>query len=192
MKKITLLMSVAAIGLLTLVGCGGHTPAVADDLTEIADPFQELQDMANGFIKDGNIAVVGVGTSTRQDIARDKARASAQAKLAESFETKVEVLKKKFTEELGSDMTNELNETFTNVIKTTSKTVLYGAIENKAKYFKDNKTGMISAGVVLYVSPDVMNQSLLDQMKNKPKLYERFRASEAYKELEKEMENYDQ
>jgi len=191
MKKITLIMSVTTLGLLLLIGCGGHAPAVTDDLTEIADPFQDLQDMANGFIKDGNIAVVGVGTSTRQDIARDKARASAQAKLAESFETKVEVLKKKFTEELGSDMTNELNETFTNVIKTTSKTVLFGAIENKAKYFKDNKTDMISAGVVLYVSPDVMNQSLLDQMKNKPKLYERFRASEAYKELEEEMENYD-
>lgn len=190
MKRSLITMAISFTVLL-LIGCGGNAPQVNDELIEIADPFQELQDLANAFTDDGNIAVVGVGTSTRQDIARDKARASAQAKLAESFETKVEVLKKKFTEELGSDLTNELNETFTNVIKTTSQTVLYGAIEHETKYLKDTGTGMISAGVVLYVSPDVMNQSFLDEMKSQPKLYERFRASEAFKELKEEMENYD-
>ena len=45
--------------------------------------------------------------------------------------------------------------------------------------------------MVLAVTPKTVDQSIMDEMKNHKKVYERFRASQAYKDLDKEMQEYE-
>ncbi len=156
------------------------------------DPFQDLTDMANQIIEAGGIAAVGQGTSARQDLAKKKAVTDAQGQLAEIFNLKVQKLKKSFQEEIGSANDSEINEAFTTVTKTLTSQLLRGAITKKVKYMRNKETGQITAAAVVAIEPNTVNMSILDEMKaKKPKLYERFRASQAYDELKKEMENYE-
>jgi len=48
------------------------------------------------------------------------------------------------------------------------------------------------AGVLLSIDPKTINQSLLDEMSKEQKLYQRFRSSQAFDELQKEMDNYEE
>jgi len=153
------------------------------------DPFQELQDMANEVAGAGGVAAVGQGTSPNMNNAKDKAKIDAQGALAENFEAKTSRVRKSFIEEIGGS-DPEMNETFMTVTKVVAKKTLVGATLKKTNYFKDKKTGRTSAGVLLVIDPRTINQSLLGEMKNHQKLYERFRSSKAFEELEKEMENY--
>ena len=177
-----------------VMSCGGSKKVTATDsgMEVVSDPFQDLTDMANQIIQAGGVAAVGQGTSARMDLAKKKAVTDAQGQLAEIFNLKVQKLKKNFQEEVGSANDSEINEAFSTVTKTLTSQLLRGAIPKKVKYMKNKETGQITAAAVVAIEPNVINMSILDEMKaKKPKLYERFRASKAYEELKKEMENYE-
>jgi hypothetical protein len=193
MKGKSLIVALAFMTLLFLQGCGGESKTVKvdnEDYVEVKDPFAELTELANQIIEDGGVAAVGQGTSKRMDIAEEKARTDAQGNLAEIFNTKVQRLKRKFEEEIGSNDDTEINEAFSNVTKTLTSKTLKGAIVKKKKIIK-NKKGQYITAVVLAVTPKTVDQSILDEMKNNKKVYERFRASQAYKDLDKEMKDYE-
>ena len=52
--------------------------------------------------------------------------------------------------------------------------------------------GKYTAYVVYAIDPKVLNQSILDEAKNHRKLYERFRASKAFKELNEEVKKFEE
>jgi hypothetical protein len=195
MKKMLLLAMITIAGLVALQSCGGNKNNKGDggeaDFVEVNDPFEALTDMSNEIISAGGVAAVGEGTSKRRDISKEKARTSAQGRLAEMYETKVQRLKRQFLEEVGSEEDSEVNEAFSAVTKTVASKVLKGAIVKKTKIVKDPKTNKYITGVVMAIDTKTVNNSLLDEMKSKPKLYERFRASQAYKDLDKEMEKFE-
>lgn len=195
MKRLFLftLLAVLSFSLITACGGGGKSAVKDSSIEVIDDPFQDLTDLTSDIITGGGLAAVGQGTSERQDLAKKKAVTDAQGQLAEILEAKVNKMKKSFQEEIGTGNNTEINEAFTDVVKVLSKTTLRGAITKKTKFMKDKDTGMFTAAVVVAVEPNTINMSLFDEMqKSQPKLYERFRASQAYKELEDEMKNYDE
>jgi len=189
-----LLLISAAMMLGLIVACGGGGEAVvnpAKDMIVYEDPFQDLQDMSAAIIDAGGISAVGQSESARQDLAQKKAVTDAQGQLAEIFNTQVNRMKKMFQEEIGSAEDSEINEAFTTVTKVLTSTMLQGAITKKTKYLKDPKSGKFTAGCLVAIEPDKVNMSILDEVKKgKPKLYERFRASQAYDELDTAMEKY--
>ena len=186
------ILSIAALSFLFLNGCGGSSKAepVEEEYVEIKDPFSDLTVLANQIIEEGGVAAVGQGTSQRMDISKEKAKTAAQGNLAEIFNTKVQRLKRQFVEEIGTDNDTEINEAFSNVTKTLTSKTLKGAIVKDTKIIKDKK-GMYVTGIVLAVTPKTVDQSIMDEMKNNKKVYERFRASQAYKDLDKEMKEYE-
>jgi len=195
MKRLFLftLLAVLSFSLITACGGGGKAAVKDSSIEVIEDPFQDLTDLTSDIITGGGLAAVGQGTSERQDLAKKKAVTDAQGQLAEILEAKVNKMKKSFQEEIGTGSDTEINEAFTDVVKVLSKTTLRGAITKKTKFMKDKDTGLFTAAVVVAVEPNTINMSLFDEMqKSQPKLYERFRASQAYKELEDEMKNYDE
>ncbi len=193
MKRMLLALALVAFSFTLFTACGGGEKMVKNDkLQAYEDPFQDLTDMANSIIDAGGVAAVGQGISKRQDFAKKKAVTDAQGQLAEIFNTKVQRLKKNFAEEIGSADDSEINEAFTEVTKTLSSTMLKGAITKKVKYMRDKDTKQFTAAVVVAIEPNKVNMSIFDEMKNKrPKLYERFRATKAYDELKKEMQEYE-
>ena len=193
MKRMLLALALVVFSFTLFTACGGGEKMVKNEkLQAYEDPFQDLTNMANSIIDAGGVAAVGQGISKRQDFAKKKAVTDAQGQLAEIFNTKVERLKKNFAEEIGSADDSEINEAFTEVTKTLSSTMLKGAITKKVKYMRDRETKQFTAAVVVAIEPNKVNMSIFDEMKNKrPKLYERFRATKAYDELKKEMQEYE-
>ena len=183
MKK-TIVFTMLVLFALMLMNCAGG-------IVVQSSPFEDLQKKANKIIQDGGVAAVGEREGSRADIAKEKATTAAYGLIAESFEVKVEKLRKMFMEEIGSAGDIEVNEAYTDVMKTVTKKTLSGAVVIDSKYYNVRKTGMIHYAVLVGINPKTLNQSILDEMQKKPKLYERFRASQAYDELEKEMEKYE-
>ncbi|MCS7012107.1 MAG: hypothetical protein RMI34_02390 [Chloroherpetonaceae bacterium] len=186
-----------AVSLVTAaIGCGGGGAAkqAEDEFTEVKQMAPELYELAERINKKGGIAEVSYSESPRQDFAEQKAVMECQRKISERYEAKVQTLTKKFAEEISGNTSAggpEINEAFTNVMKVSSKNVLQGATKLAPPKVYKKKDGNYRVYVVYGMDPDMLNQSIIDQTKTNPKLYERFRASQAYKELEKEMAEYE-
>lgn len=195
MKAILSFLSVFLL-FLFFQSCGSSKSTQQEDKTsggfkEINDPLLSLTEEANKIIDDGGIAAVGQGLSRRQDLAKEKARANADGALAEIFNKKVDRLKKSFQEEVGQGRESEVNELFSNVTKIFTSKVLTGAVEKNSKLLQNEK-GEYMYGVLMSITPKAVNMSIMDEMENgKPQLYQRFRSSQAFDELKKEIENYE-
>ncbi|MEA3500569.1 MAG: hypothetical protein U9R41_06115 [Candidatus Marinimicrobia bacterium] len=187
MKKVLVLFMLAVFGLILLTGCGGSKQVSAEK-----NPYLQMQKRANEFNKNGAVAVVGQGESSREDIARKKSYTDARANLADALEAKVQTLSKSFLEEVGTSGDSEINEAFSRTTKVMSSSVLKGSFPEDEVMVE--KEGKITIYTLMVINPATFNQSLLDEMNKSgnKKLYERFRASQAYDELNNEMEKYEE
>jgi len=183
MKKLFIITLVAVFALAMLSGCGGSKG------TSATTPYNELNKMAQAMRKAGALADVGQGQSSREDLARQKAQNDGRAKLALGLESKIQVLQKSFLEEVGSAGDTEINEAFSSVSKTMASTTLRGVFPEEERIV--SKDGLITIYVLMAIDPATFNQSFMDELQSKPKVYERFRASQAYDELKNEMEAYE-
>lgn len=172
--------------------CGSSGPAQpSNEISNVMDdPFSDLQEIVNNYTEDGVVATLGEGVSSRQDLAKEKAIIDANGKLAQALELKVSDLRKKFSEEISNNEKAEINEAYSQATKQIAVQVMKGVITKKTKYLEmDDKK--VRAGVIQIISPKALVQSLNDEMKNQPLLYERFRASKAYEELNNEVKEYE-
>ena len=174
-----------------LGNCGGGMKVTVDPFTETEDEFEAVKAT---ILTAGGVADIGIGRSKRRDLAKTSARAKGTANLAAIYEANVQSLTKKFQEELGEDADTEINEAFSQAIKITTQKKLNFAMPKKTKYLQEDVDGttMYTCYILMAIEPGVLNQSLMDELKNKnEKTYERFRASEAYDELDKAMQDYE-
>ena len=171
--------------------CGGGMTVTADPFTEVENEFEAAK---NIILSGGGVADIGIGRSPRRDIAKEKAKINGQKNLAQIFENKVQNLTKSFMEELGEDVDVEINEAFSTATKSIASKVLNGVISKKTKYVQEKVDGrtVYSCYVLMAIEPGTVNQSLMDEMqvKNK-KTYERFRASQAFDEMDDAMKDYE-
>ncbi|MEI7811365.1 MAG: hypothetical protein WCJ01_02955 [Ignavibacteria bacterium] len=195
MRKLILVLLSLTISF-AIMSCGGGSPETVIKQGNTTwkieeDPLKDLVISANKIIDEGGIAAVGEGFSKRADFARQKAHADAEGKLAEIFSTKVDRLKKNFQEEVGQGRESEVNELFSVAQKSFTQKTLIGAVEKDTKILSNDK-GEYRIGLLLAITPKTVNMSLMDEMQSgKPQLYQRFRASKAFEDLQKEIDNYD-
>jgi hypothetical protein len=171
--------------------CGGGMTVTADPFTEVEEEFEAVK---NTILSAGGVADIGIGRSPRRDIAKEKAKVNGQKNLAQIFENKVQNLTKSFIEELGEDTDVEINEAFSSATKSITSKVLNGVISKKTQYVQEKVDGKIvySCYVLMAIEPGTVNQSLMDEMGNKnKKTYERFRASQAFEEMDGAMKDYE-
>ncbi|MCF7859670.1 MAG: hypothetical protein K9N07_10190 [Candidatus Cloacimonetes bacterium] len=153
------------------------------------DPFSELYDVAGDLQELGSPAVVVEAQAPRRDILRDKLEGLGQASLSSQLEAKVSKLQKGFIDEATDLDGSEVNETFMQVWKSISNNVLRGSsIFNKPMIIKEGDH--YSGAAIMYLNPKIFNQSFNDSMHGH-KEYTRWRSSEAFKELEKEEQKFD-
>ncbi|MEA1986387.1 MAG: hypothetical protein U9N76_02720 [Candidatus Marinimicrobia bacterium] len=186
MKKILVVLLLAAFSLVLLSSCGG-----SKTVSGKKSPYMQLQAKAREYNARGAVAVVGQGQSAREDIARKKSHTASRANLAEALETKVQTMSKQFLEEVGSAGDSEINEAFSKTTKTMASATLKGSFPQDEVITE--KDGIIKIYTLMVIDPATFNQSILDEMNKSgnKKLYERFRASQAYDELNKEMEAFE-
>jgi hypothetical protein len=182
-------MKRVAFGLLSLAVCIGFTgcksPPKMDSDKSI---FDYMQEQVGKITEKGGMASVGIGESRNTQLAVTKAKVEARKNLAQLVTVKIENLEKAFIEEVGEASGSEMNELFSSATKQITSQTLHGTVPKMQKYETDD--GITTAYILMVLNPDIIDASLKNN--SAKHMYERFRASKAFEELDKEMKEYEE
>jgi hypothetical protein len=178
-----------AYGLLALaIGIGFTGCKSAPDADSDKTMFDYMQEEVGKITEKGGMASVGLGESRNTQLAITKAKVEARKNLAQLVQVKIENLEKAFVEEVGEASGSEMNELFSSATKQITAQELQGTVPKMQKYETDD--GITTAYVLMVLNPDIIHETLKNS--NKPKLYERYRASKAFEELDKEIKEFEE
>ena len=185
MKRV--LVSVSAVVIACMfAGCAG--PGKSVDSAQ--SPFELMQEKANMVTEAGGLAAVGIGTSRTVSLALDKAKTRGRTEIAHIMESKIDSLKKDFQEEIGEGESAEYNALFSAASKTVAHQILRGSVPKDLKY--DTKDGITTAWALMVQDPKVIAAAFEDQANTQRHLYTRFRASQAFSELDEETKKFEE
>lgn len=180
-------MGIRFLGLLVvgaaLVGCGGSQTQV--------EGGEDVPEWYLNTPEDPNyVFAAQSATSQKMQVALDKATTNGRGDLAASLETKIESMTKSFTEEVGDD----LRQQYTEAQKEITSRVLKGTSpKEKEVYKKDNGTWRAFVLMELPVGEAAKEfMSKLNSLDKDDEMYTRFRASEAFDEMEEAVEDYEE
>jgi hypothetical protein len=108
----------------------------------------------------------------------------------ENPETKVNALQKRFEEETGTAEEATLLQQFTQATKLVVSTNMNGSRMKDQRTVRDGNNWR--AYVLMELPIGAANAQLMDEIKKNKELYTRFRASEVYKELDTEVQKYEE
>lgn len=177
MKKIILAL-VTVFLVFALTGCATMDP--------VTKAMNNMEGTARKINNGGGFAVVGLGQSKDLSMAREKAIMNAQRLLAETMSTKIEALKKSFSEEVGEEM----NDFFSIVSKSKTIQELRGARQINSDIMTVNKE--ITYFVIMELSPEIILKSIEDEINREKALYNRYQATKAFDELKQEVDDYNE
>jgi hypothetical protein len=183
MYKNSIILFAALISILYF-GCSGQK-----DLTNVNEG-----DIPPWYINtpvDPNF-IFAAKTEVSQDmqLAVDKATNSARAEIGRSLEVKMNGLEKQFKEEIGEANNSTLLQQFTQATKSVMSTTLNGS-SIKEKQIK--KEGNVWRAYVLVQYPlGEANQALMNQIQKNNEMYTRFRSTQTFDELDKEVKQYEE
>lgn len=181
MKRVTFSLFALAI-CIGFTGCKSM-PKMDSDKSS----FDVLQERVAEISKKGGMAAVGLGESRNTQIAITKAKVEARKNLAQLVQVKIENLEKAFTEEVGEASSSEINTLFSTATKQITSQTLQGTVPVTQKYDVDGE--VTTAYVLMVLNPDIVHDSLKNN--NAKHLYERFRASKAFAELDQEIKDFE-
>ncbi len=182
--RTTMFVSLVVLIAALVAGCGGgpqtlQTTSTGDMPAWYPNPPQDAL-----YLRAANSAV-----SQDLQIAVDKASTGARAELGRMLETKVNALQKRFDEETGAGQDAQLLQQFTQATKLVVSTTMNGSKVKDQKTVKDG--AMWRAYIMMELPIGAANETLLQEIKKNKDLYTRFRASEAYKDLDTEVQKYE-
>ncbi|MEW6750222.1 MAG: hypothetical protein AB1505_04510 [Candidatus Latescibacterota bacterium] len=166
------------LGLALLLGCASSRTDLGDAPGWYSKPPRA----------EDHLYAAATATSRDMQMAIDKARTQAQTGLAGQLETRLGNLTKQFAEEVGSGEGSELLEQFTSATKAVIDQTLNGAQIDKQKHVQEGPG--YRAYVLMTLPVGAANQALMERIRANQNLYTRFQASQAFEELNKELEAY--
>lgn len=170
---------------LALYGCGGpKTVNLAPTPTEkvtagIPDWYK------NPSSDEEHLTAVATATSRDMQMAVQKAKTTAQADLAQQLSTKLGNLTKQFQEETGEQEGSELLTQFTSATKTVTSETLVGTKVDQQQILPEKDIYRVY--VLMSLPIGKANQMLMEKLKADQALYTRFRSTQAFEELDKEV-----
>ncbi len=132
-----------------------------------------------------HLFAVASATSRDLQMALQKARTTAQADLAQQLGTRLANLTKQFQEETGLQESSALLAQFTSATKSVTRETLIGAQVEQQKLLPEQE--VYRAYVLMRLPIGQANQLLMAKLKANQDLYTRFRATQAFEELDKEV-----
>jgi hypothetical protein len=179
------LRSVVLAAAFTVIGCKTaprSTPETRGVVSTIPDWFSKPPLADDKFF--------GVATSESRDmqLAVDKAVAGSRAQIAQQLEVKFGGIVKRFQEETGAG-NSELLDQFTQSYKLVSSQTLNGVRAKEQKVIPGE--GTYRAYVLMEMPIGEANKALMAKLSSQQALYTRFQATQAFKELNQELEKYE-
>jgi hypothetical protein len=188
-KEVGGMKRVLTVGMAALVACSVVGCKSVPKVTSAKTPFDLMQEKANAITDAGGLAAVGIGTSKTVALAIDKAKTRGRTELAHIMETKVDSLKKDFSEEIGEGQGAEYNALFSAASKSIAHQVLRGSVPKDLKY--ETTSVGTTAWALMVQDPKVIADAFSEQKNSMAAQYTRFRASQAFKELDEECKKFE-
>lgn len=132
-----------------------------------------------------HLFAAATATSRDMQLATQKAKTTAQANLAQQLSTKLANLTKQFQEETGEAQDSQLLTQFTSATKTVTDETLVGTKTDKQEILPEQ--GIYRVYILMSLPIGKANQALMDKIKGDQTLYTRFRSTQAFEELDKEL-----
>jgi len=182
MKRVPILSLVLA----ALCACGGPktvdlSPRSSEDtIKDIPKWFLEPETDSEHLFANAS------GTSRDLQVALNKARTTAQADLAQQLGTRLGNLTRQFSEETGMEEDSELLSQFSSATKAVTDQSMSGARVDKQELLSERN--IYRAYVQMSLPIGRANQLLMDKIRSNKQLYTRLRATEAYADLDRELE----
>ncbi|WP_251980237.1 LPP20 family lipoprotein [Salinibacter ruber] len=171
------LFGIAALTLL-LTACGG-SQAVSEK--------ENVPEWYTNLPEDPNyVFAAQSATSQKMQVAVDKAMTGARGEMATNLETEVNEMNKSFTEEIGDEMRQQFVETQ----KTVTSRVLRGTSAAEKEVVQKGN-GTYRAFVLMEMPIGKAAKELMSKVKQNDEMYTRFRASQAFKEMEEAIEEFE-
>jgi len=181
MRKIQLILLAVLVAML-FTACGG----AKEKLNNKVDypEWYDIQDDPN------YVHTFGEDTKVSRELAVDGAKTNAYLDAALYVNTKVEGMIKKFASESGYQ-NPEVNSFINKAAKLIAEAEFSGANISKREVYKvETENGpRFNAYVRLSVPTQTVNKNIYNQISHEEALYNEFKASQAFQELEKEMKN---
>lgn len=137
-----------------------------------------------------HIFAAATATASRMQTASSKAATRARGDIAATMETRFQGLTKQFQEEVGEGQNAESLSQFTQAYKSVVNQTINGAkvVEREIK----REEGGYRAYVLMRMPMGEAQETLMQQIQMNRDAFSRFRASQAYEELEREVEEHRQ
>jgi hypothetical protein len=186
MRRCVLVLMVSGPAL----SCGG--PPKQTDLTP--PPSREvMRNVPHWYVNppsDPN-HLLGPATATSRDLqlAVNKAQTEGRNQIARQLDLRFSSLGKRFQEEVGLGDDSQLLDQFTQVYKTVTDEVITGSRTREQEIRPEG--GVYRVFVLMEMPIGAASQALLARIRAGEQMYTRFRASEAFRELEEEVAEYE-
>lgn len=128
-------------------------------------------------------------TSRDMQVAIDKARLQARAELATQMEAKLEALGKRFAEEGSEPQASSLMQQYSATTKAIVSTVLNGSRPRTQVVQTEGE--IYRAYVLMELPTGPASVALMQKMQQNQQMANRFRATQAFKELEKDVAKFE-
>ena len=174
----------ALVSIFVLVGCGSKTT----NLTPSSNK-ETVESIPDWFLNPPSdpsyLFSVSAATSRDVQMASNKAKTAARVDLAQQLETKMNNLTKNFQEEVGEGDDSELLQQFSSATKSVTSQTLNGSRMDQQQILPER--GIYRAYVLMSIPIGDANRQLMQKIQENKNLYTRFRATEAFTELDEEI-----
>ena len=185
--KIARLVVIMMVTMLILAGCGGKSGTPKGVEKEYFPEWWRTQDSPD------YVFTYGMGEKVSRNSSFDAAKSNAMLEAAQYVESYVQGMVKNYEEEAGVNNPQVL-AVVTKVVKDVAKAKFTNTLVNKEETIPvDTEKGKrYRTFVRVSIPKDSINKNMLNKIKNEEALYNQFKASQAFDDLEKTMEKYDE
>ena len=132
------------------------------------------------------LLAAATSTSRSMQVALEKAKATALTDLAQQMGTRMANLTRQFQEETGLAQDSQLLQQFSSATRAVSDEMLVGAYVDKKQFIAED--GIYRAYLRMVLPLGSANRLLLEKTRANEELHTRLRSSEAFAELERQLE----
>ena len=165
------------LALMTFIGCAGGIKGIVKH--NVTTPASDQYTLYARGVSEGLM---------RENLSERAAQENARNELAASIQTHLKSLTKSASEQIGIGKDAELNTMFSEAIKQTVNQVMDFSTVHDGPVTTEKK-GVYRSEVVYKLDLGPANQEMMENLKERKRLYERFRTSNLFKELESEIDS---
>jgi len=185
MKKVLFILLVVSL-VLIISGCGSNKKAAKPDGNQVYRPGWWSEQKEADYV-----CTYGQSANLSENASITAARSIAMSDAAQYVQTNVESMMKFYLEEAGV-VDPQLLSLTSNVIKNSAKAQFSGAIVGKIETRRvDEGNGpRFKTWIQMKIPKEQVDKTVLSNIRNEEALYNQFKASQSFQELEEQMKKY--